>query len=136
MLKPKRASWLPVVAAIIRKENKVLLGQRPPGKSLGGLWEFPGGKIELGESPEKALHRELKEELGIDADIGELRVVTTHNYGEVGVLLVFFEVNFWKGEPKNIYHSQLKWVTVEELRQTELPEANKLVLHKIIECIL
>jgi len=136
MLKPKRPSWLPVVAGIIRKENKVLLGQRPPGKSLAGLWEFPGGKIELGESPEKALHRELEEELGIDADIGALRIVTTHNYGEVGVLLVFFEVNFWKGEPKTIYHSQLKWVTIEELRQTELPEANKLVLHKIIECLV
>ena len=133
MQKPRRPSWLPVVAAIIRKENKVLLGQRPPNKSLAGLWEFPGGKIELGESPEEALRRELEEELGIDADIGPLRVVTSHNYGDVGVLLVFFEVNFWKGEPKSIYHSQLKWVTVDELRQTELPEANRLILHKIIE---
>lgn len=135
MIKQKRASWLAVVAAIIKKDKKVLLGQRPPKKSLAGLWEFPGGKIELGEQPETALRRELKEELGIDAEIGSLKVVTTHNYGDVGVILVFYEVQFWKGEPKSIYHSELKWVTVDELKAIELPEANKQVLPELMACI-
>ena len=66
----KRPNWLPVVAGVLIKDGKTLLGQRPEHKSLPGLWEFPGGKIELGETPEQALRRELKEELAIEADIG------------------------------------------------------------------
>lgn len=128
----KRPQWLPVVAGIIRRENKVLLGQRPQHKSLAGLWEFPGGKIELGESPEKALKRELKEELDIDVDVGALKIVTTHNYNDVGVVLIFFEVNYWRGEPKPLYHADLKWVEAQELKNIELPEANRLVLDRII----
>lgn len=128
----KRPQWLPVVAGIIRRENKVLLGKRPEHKSLAGLWEFPGGKIELGESPEKALKRELKEELDLDVDIGELKVVTTHNYNDVGVVLIFFEVNYWRGEPKPLYHSDLKWMVPAELKTVELPEANRLVLDRLL----
>lgn len=135
MNKIRRPSWLPVVAGIIKKDKKVLLGLRPENKSLAGLWEFPGGKIELGENPEQALKRELQEELGIDCDVGPLTVVTTHNYGDVGVIIVFYEVNFWRGEPKPIYHSDLKWVTTDELKKTPLPDANKLVLDRIIQCI-
>lgn len=135
MNKAKRANWLPVVAALIKRENKVLLGRRPPHKSLGGLWEFPGGKIELGESPEKALERELHEELGIDAEVGPLRLTTTHNYTDVGVLLIFFEINFWKGEPKPLYHSELKWFTKDEVSSIELPEANRLVLGRLLRFI-
>ena len=134
-LRKKRPNWLPVVAGILIKDGKVLLGQRPEHKSLPGLWEFPGGKIELGESPEEAIRRELKEELGIDADIGQLRIATTHQYGEVGVLLLFFEVRFWKGSPKAEHHLELKWVNKEELVQQKLPDANQSVLPQIVELI-
>src|SRR5579862_3467236 len=102
--KKKRGVWIPVVTALMRKNGRVLLGLRPPGQSLGGAWEFPGGKIDQGELPEVALKRELKEELDIEAEIGPLRTVHTHSYGERGVLLLFYDVNFWKGEPKNLYH--------------------------------
>jgi 8-oxo-dGTP diphosphatase len=137
-MKPlKRPQWLPVVAGIIRREKKVLLGQRPLGKSLAGLWEFPGGKIELGETPEQALRRELKEELDLDVEVGPLKVVTSHNYGDTGVVLIFYEVNYWRGEPKPLYHADLKWVGSKELREkaVELPEANRTVLDQLLKIL-
>ncbi len=130
--KPKRHPWLPVVAGIIRREKMVLLGQRPEGGNLAGLWEFPGGKIELGEQPDRALARELKEELNIDAEIGQLKFAATHNYGDVGVLLLFYEVNFWKGQPETAHHTELRWVHIDDLPKMALPEANRNVLDRII----
>lgn len=131
----KRPNWLPVVAGILIKDGQVLLGQRPEHKSLPGLWEFPGGKIELGESPEVALRRELQEELAVDADIGPLKIATTHAYGDVGVLLLFFEVRFWKGSPKPVHHLELKWVGKDELAKEKLPDANQIVLPQIVELL-
>lgn len=130
-MRKRKPTWIPVVAGIIKRENQVLLGLRPENKSLPGLWEFPGGKIEFGESPEQALNRELKEELDIDAEIGELKLATSHNYGDVGVLILFFEVVYWKGQPKAVHHSDIKWTPVCDLRDTDLPEANRRVLDKI-----
>ncbi len=128
------ARWIPVVTALIRSQGKVLLGRRPEG-SLAGVWEFPGGKIEPGEIPEQALARELREELGIDASIGKIRMATTHNFGETAILLLFFEVLFWKGEPKSVHHTELKWVEPAALQQQELPEANRRVLPQLIQVL-
>ena len=121
-----------MVAAIIRREDRVLLGRRPEGGSLAGLWEFPGGKIETSEQPEQALTRELREELGIDAEIGPLHFATAHHYGEVGVLLLFYEVHYWKGQPEPLHHSELKWFTPPELKTLSFPEANRNVLDRIV----
>ena len=131
----KRPNWLPVVAGILIKDGKALLGQRPEHKSLPGLWEFPGGNIELGETPEIALRRELQEELAIDAEIGPLKIATSHTYGEVGVLLLFFEIRFWKGTPKPVHHLELKWVDKNELAEQKLPDANQIVLPQIVELL-
>lgn len=131
----KRHPWLPVVAAIIKRDKKILLGQRPEGGSLPGLWEFPGGKIELGELPEEALARELKEELNIDVEVGSLRLATTHNYGNVGVLILFYEILYWKGQPQAVHHTELKWVSRDELEQLPLPDANRNVLDKILSLL-
>lgn len=133
--KRKRPNWLPVVAGIIVKDGKVLLGQRPEHKSLPGLWEFPGGKIELGELPAQALKRELMEELGINAEIGDLKIATSHSYDDLGVLILFFEVRYWKGEPKAVHHLELKWVTPGQLKDENLPEANRKVLAQILAAI-
>jgi mutator protein MutT len=127
----KRTTWLGVVAAVIRKENKVLLGLRPAGSSLPDLWEFPGGKIELGESPVNALKRELHEELGIDAEIGRLIYAGTHTYGKNGIILLFYEVKYWKGTITPKHHTDLKWYTPEEVRNLSLPEANKRMLEEL-----
>lgn len=131
----KRPTWIPVVTAMIRKGPYVLVGQRPEGHTLAGQWEFPGGKVEIGESPEEALARELNEELGIEAQIGSIKMACTHSYPEVGILLVFFEVQFWKGEPKPVHHSELKWVLPEELKNLNIPEANRRLLPTILEIL-
>lgn len=128
----KRNTWVPVVAALMRRQGKVLVGQRPEGASLAGTWEFPGGKIELGESPEEALKRELKEELGIDAEIGDLKFAASHTYGKTGILFLFFEVKYWKGSVKTQQHLDLKWVTPKELGGLDLPEANSKFLSQIM----
>ncbi len=131
----KRNTWIPVVAGLIRRQGKVLVGQRPEGASLAGQWEFPGGKIELGESPEEALARELEEELGVKAEVGPLQFVATHTYGKTGILFLFYDVKFWKGQIKTQQHLDLKWVTPKELKELELPEANSKFLKQILEVL-
>jgi 8-oxo-dGTP diphosphatase len=131
----KRPTWIPVVTGLIRRGDKLLVGQRPVGHSLAGQWEFPGGKIEKNETPEQALARELDEELGIEADIGQLKLASTHTYGDTGIVILFYEVLFWKKEPRTIHHMELRWVTPDELRKLLIPEANKKILDRILETL-
>lgn len=131
----KKNHWIPVVAGFLRKDGKILVGQRPENHSLAGQWEFPGGKIELGETPEVALARELSEELGIDASIGTLKLACTHSYGDVGILILFYEVNYWKGEAKPKHHMMLEWIYPEELKTRNIPEANKKILDQIFKAL-
>jgi 8-oxo-dGTP diphosphatase len=131
----KRPTWIPVVTGLIRRGDKLLVGQRPVGHSLAGQWEFPGGKIEKNETPEQALARELDEELGIDAEVGQLKLASTHTYGDTGIVILFYEVLFWKREPRTIHHMELRWVTPEELRKLLIPDANKKILDRILETL-
>lgn len=128
-----RPVWIPVVTGLIRKGDRVLVGQRPPGHTLAGQWEFPGGKIEKGESPEQALKRELLEELGIEAEVGPLRLAASHTYGEVSILILFYDVLFWKGEPKLQQHTELRWIAAEEFRHLPIPDANRKIIDKLQE---
>jgi 8-oxo-dGTP diphosphatase len=130
-----KKNWIPVVAGLLKKGNQILVGQRPENNSLAGQWEFPGGKIELGESPEEALARELKEELGIDAQIGQLKLAVTHTYDEVGIIILFYEVSYWKGESKPQHHMQLEWIYPEELKTRAIPEANRRILDRLLKAI-
>lgn len=127
-MKPKRASWIPVVVGIMEKDGKVLLGQRPESGTLAGLWEFPGGKLELDETPQEALSRELKEELGIEAEVGKIFMCSSHSYGDKGILLLFFKIDYWKGEPRALHHSQLEWVPIESISKKKIPESNREIL--------
>lgn len=127
----KRPTWIPVVTGLLRKGDKVLVGQRPVGNTLAGHWEFPGGKIEKNESPEQALARELQEELGIEAEVGALKLASTHSYGDTGIVILFYEVLFWKGEPKNVHHMELRWISPGELSELSIPDANRRILDKI-----
>lgn len=131
----KRNTWIPVVAGILKKGPHVLVGQRPKDNTLAGKWEFPGGKIELGETPEQALNRELREELGIEAEIGALKLAITHTYTEIGILILFYEVRYWKGEPKPVHHMKIDWILPEALRDLEIPEANRRILPDLLKFI-
>jgi 8-oxo-dGTP diphosphatase len=131
----RKGIWIPVVTGLIQKDGMVLMGQRPRGNSLAGLWEFPGGKIELGESPEEALERELREELGIFAEVGTLRLATTHSYGEKAVLIMFYDVHFFKGEPKQMHHADLKWVPIDRIGEMEIPQANYRILDRLTRAL-
>ena len=124
-----------MVTGLIKKDNQVLIGLRPEGGNLPGVWEFPGGKLEAGESPEEALSRELLEELGIKAEIGDLKFAATHDYGDVGILLMFYQIKYWKGEPKTKHHTELKWVDIKKISELELPEANRKVLNRILSAL-
>ena len=133
--KVKRPHWIPVVAGLLKRGNRILVGKRPENHSLAGQWEFPGGKIESGEQPEFALARELEEELGIQAEIGPLKIACTHSYGDVGILILFFEVLYWKGEPKPIHHVELEWIEAKDLLTRPIPDANLKMIDKIFQAI-
>lgn len=131
----KKNHWIPVVAGLLRRGNQVLVGQRPETHSLAGMWEFPGGKIEPGEGPEEALARELEEELGIEAEIGQLKLSCTHSYGDVNILILFYEILYWKGEPRAKHHLMLEWIHPEELPLRNIPEANRKILGRLYKAM-
>ncbi|WP_084420671.1 (deoxy)nucleoside triphosphate pyrophosphohydrolase [Henriciella litoralis] len=117
---------LVVAAAIFRADGRVLMAQRPEGKSMAGLWEFPGGKVEKGEAPEAALCRELYEELQITVDPETLRPISfaTFNYESFHLLMPLYEVTDWVGEPKALEGQSLDWVRIEDLKNYPAPPAD------------
>jgi len=112
--------------ALIDSDGRVLLAQRPEGKSMAGLWEFPGGKVEPGESPEAALIRELQEELGIDTWASCLAPLTfaSHSYPDFHLLMPLFACRKWDGIPRSQEGQALAWVTPNRLRDYPMPEAD------------
>lgn len=113
-------------AALIDVDGRVLLAQRPDDKDMAGLWEFPGGKIELGETPEQALIRELKEELSIDTRSSCLAPLcfASHEYDEFHLIMLLYVCRRWWGSPAPIEGGMLQWVRAPRLRDFEMPEAN------------
>ena len=114
-----------VAAALIVSGNEILIGQRRPNKPMALKWEFPGGKIEPGESPQQALVRELHEELGITATIGALVTHIRHNYRHGGAVdLQFFAVEEFAGEIESRIYHQVRWVKMEDLANYEFLPAD------------
>ena len=133
--------WKPIVIGILKQaEGKVLVGLRPSQAFMGNYWEFPGGKMELNETPEKALVRELREELGLtEVTLRSLVLAITakgvvHREKE-SILLLFYKVEDWKGEPQPLYHQELRWVPLDELWNLKLLPANKMNLGRLCEII-
>ncbi len=112
--------------ALIDVDGRVLLAQRPAGKSLAGLWEFPGGKVDAGETPEQALIRELQEELGIDTWASCLAPLTfaSHSYADFHLLMPLFACRKWSGTPQGREGQTLKWVRAADLSQYPMPPAD------------
>ena len=113
-----------VVAGLIVRDGKLLIAQRPGDKHMGGRWEFPGGKIEKGESPEAALRRELSEELGIEVKVGRIYHAVMHSYPEKDVLLLFYRCRLISGEPRPIEEADVRWITENEIRSYNWAEAD------------
>lgn len=112
--------------ALIDKDGRVLLAQRPEGKSLAGLWEFPGGKVEAGETPEHALIRELEEELGINTWASCLAPLTfaSHSYDDFHLLMPLYACRKWDGIPTPRENQVLKWVRPNEMSKYPMPPAD------------
>ena len=118
--------------ALVDTDGRVLLAQRPAGKPMAGLWEFPGGKVEGGERPEQTLIRELKEELGILVNEACLAPLTfaSHSYPDFHLLMPLFVCRRWEGTPMALEGQQLAWVRVNRLRDYPMPPADEpLVSH-------
>ena len=128
---------LVVACALIDADRRVLITQRPPGKALAGLWEFPGGKIESGERPEETLIRELREELDIAVEEACLAPLTfaSHAYDDFVLLMPLFVCRRWTGAPRAMEGQGLKWVPPRLLRDYPMPPADEPLIPALIDLV-
>ncbi|MFT3906040.1 MAG: 8-oxo-dGTP diphosphatase MutT [Steroidobacteraceae bacterium] len=125
---------LQVVAGIVRDaEQRVLITQRPPGKYLAGWWEFPGGKLAEGESGQRALQRELAEELGVVVLASRPLLTLHHDYPERSVHLAVYAVEAYEGEPRGLEGQALKWVSCAQLAEEQLLPADRPIVEHLIQ---
>ena len=124
---------LMVTAAVIEREGRVLIAKRKKGWRFAGKWEFPGGKIEPNETPEECLRRELREELGIETEIGNFFCSSTYAYPHATVQLLVYQAFHVSGEYTLHDHQEIRWVLPEDLLQYDFPEADNLVIEKLID---
>ncbi len=120
-----------VAAALLFRDGKLLITQRHADAHLGGLWEFPGGKREAGETFEACLARELREELGVEAAVEELVESLTHAYPDKTVHLKFYRCRWVRHEPQPLGCAALRWVCAEELQDYAFPAADARLLEKL-----
>ncbi|MFT5319653.1 MAG: 8-oxo-dGTP diphosphatase [Chlamydiales bacterium] len=120
-----------VCAAVLQKDEKVLIAQRGPKGASGGKWEFPGGKIEIGETPEECLKREILEELGVVIDVGAFICSNTFTYEKVILELFAYKINYVSGEFVLNVHDDMKWVDIQALLNYEFPEADLPIIEAI-----
>ncbi|MCB1537359.1 MAG: 8-oxo-dGTP diphosphatase MutT [Rhodospirillales bacterium] len=126
-----------VAGILIDGQNRILLAQRPAGKAMAGLWEFPGGKIEPGETPEYALVRELKDELGIITCTDCLQPLTfaSHAYPDFHLLMPVFAIRKWRGEPQGCEGQKLVWATLRELDGYDMPPADRPLIPMLFDLL-
>ena len=119
--------------AIIDANDQILIAKRPNKKHLSGFWEFPGGKVEKGESPENALVREVKEELNIDIHNKCIAPLTfsEFNYEKFHLLLLLYVCRRWEGEPMSMEKNEIKWVKANTLRQYKMPPADDSLIYSL-----
>ena len=128
---------LVAACALVDSDKRVLIAQRPEGKPMAGLWEFPGGKVEPGETPEQTIIRELREELSVivtEACLAPLSFAS-HDYGEFHILLPLFVCRRWEGWPEPREAQQIKWVRANRLRQFPMPPADQPLISHLADLL-
>ena len=120
-----------VVAALIREGDRMLICQRPATKKRALLWEFPGGKVEPGETPQNALIRECQEELGIQLQVGTLFTQVAHRYPDIHIRLSLYNATIAQGTPIRREHNDLRWITASEIDGYAFCPADRDILDKI-----
>jgi 8-oxo-dGTP diphosphatase len=127
---PDARPAIPVLAAVIERDGRVLVTRRLEGSHLSGFWEFPGGKCDPDETHEACLARELREELGVEARIGPEILVTEHAYPEKTVRLHFRRCEI-DGQPRPLLNQQMRWVSRDEMRALSFPEADRTLIEML-----
>lgn len=128
---------LVAACALVDADNRVLIAQRPEGKSMAGLWEFPGGKVEDGETPEDCLIRELKEELGVTTWKSCLAPLSfaSHSYDTFHLLMPLYVCRRWEGNVRAVEHQAIKWVRPVRLRDYPMPPADEPLIPPLIDLL-
>ncbi len=128
---------LVVACALVDVDGRVLIARRPEGKAMAGLWEFPGGKVEPDERPERALIRELREELGIDVTEACLAPLTfaSHGYPDFHLLMPLYVCRRWKGEIRPAEGQQMAWVKPNRLRDYPMPAADVPLIAHLVDAL-
>lgn len=122
-----------VTAAVLERGSRILIAKKREGTHLAGKWEFPGGKVEPGETPEACLRRELREEFGIEAAVGEFIAASEFDYGSVRIRLLAYRARYLSGEFTLTDHSEVRWITAQELLEYDFAEADKPIVRRILE---
>jgi len=122
-----------VTAAVIERDGRILIARRKAGDCFGGLWEFPGGKVEAGESPEECLRRELREELGVEAEVKEFLAASRYDYGDFVVELLAFRAVLVTEDLRLVDHDEIRWVLPENLKHYPFPEADAPIVRLLAE---
>lgn len=120
-----------VVAALIWRDKQFMICQRPAHKALGLLWEFVGGKVEPGETLAQALVRECREELGVTVSVGEVFMEVTHTYPDITVHLTLLHAAIVEGEPQQLEHNDIRWITANEIGQYAFCPADEEILERL-----
>ena len=120
-----------VTAGILSRDGRVLIARRKPGEHMGGKWEFPGGKIEEGESPEQSLCRELEEELDLRARVGQLLCRVPYEGDGISLELMVYRVDDFEGTPVLREHQEIRWVSPRELRSYELADSDRKAVEQL-----
>lgn len=121
------------VAVIWNEQGKILIDRRRPEGLMGGLWEFPGGKLEPGETVQDCIKREIQEELAIGVEVGDHLITINHTYSQFHVTLNVYHCRHESGEPQPIECDEIRWVTVDELPSYEFPIANLQIIQALKE---
>jgi 8-oxo-dGTP diphosphatase len=138
VLKPDgRRLVLVAACALVDADGRVLIAQRPPGKQLAGLWEFPGGKVEPGETPEECLIRELREEIGVETKVACLAPLTfaSHSYDDFHLLMPLYVCRRFEGIAVPREGQKLKWVRPRQMRDYPMPPADAPLIPTLIDLL-